>query len=1000
MQYGLIDEEQFSYLLNTNKIRFENIGLKEVWNIFSRFDEETIKKTIEDNDINESNVFKRPIKENVDYEYLTEEEKINYKKYWLSRLCFFYDKDFTWDKNDFNSLNILNIKNEVINENGFIENLSHLIKEGIYVNIDFREKAHLFFDKEKITIDESDIDKYDVEEYSLPKVDISLISKERDINYYKKWLEEGDFNLRVSLIKDISQMQDVEFMQFIVDMYVQKKSDDLQKEYIKVVQMYGQNDIINLTVSEEENLKNYKKIFGIDIRYDDIKEKSDILENILNDFYVRLYSLYLEHAQENNNSKSHIDFISRTLATPVFLPKLSFNIEPLFHDYVKNKNGKYTYCNSCTIETEGDKVSIFYDNKYAKFKKLIINEVKNIIHEHSAIKEADEMNLSYNRNNNDQILSFVVMMEIMRQYHPNIKMNDDVIIAYEKFKINILNNESQEIVDYFNILPLVNAEQVTQLNKKTLKENIIYSILKKNRVSYLLTKLCQPKITSLKQLSCNISLPNISVETLEKNSNIANNIFNIITSDDFLDIKNIQNLFNIGEESANDLLINAYENMLNEDLEWSEYINFNNIEDVNNFLEKMKFLKSKNIQEYKLKEIYSNVSSNILNIYLKENVDIEKINMLINQHHNRDMENTDINKIFDYFIAKNIIKINDSKMFNFYKLNYSNLEYEILVQDIVKIQGEPLLDIVDNKLKPQFSYLFKKISVDQNLSNEDKIKLLGLGVDYELISYDDMQEIINKSNISIKELMIRYGFKNLEKFKYREINGQFLKKLSSEYRNQIFEILSNSIAQSKIYLDDKTVRYISSLDLLEQQKEDILVNILSNSKNLHSHIIFDFDIKSFKCEALTINNKRLFKKILHNFNLSLQKDYMFEENRLNKTELSKEQDFKLFISSKIKILISIGEFFTPALKEDMLWVTTISNFSKKYATDINQMNFFNDMKKLFNKLYLLLPENIANKAIDKLNDGKLLHVFLNEINIVEEISKEKQTNNQRTRLKI
>lgn len=980
MQVAKIDLKGLDFLIDVDLVKFSNDGLKIVFNRLKEILENNeAKNYLEQNEITEESIkfhnFQKISLSKKDYSLLSDEEKNDYMKFWLNRLVYFSKIDYMWDENTYKAENLLVLNGNYIDEQSNIEILGSAYVNGLYVNKAIVSTSPLTVVDERV-INEERLEKYNTLKYKLPEKNMSLIATERDEQFYiKKINMTNDWITLVSVIDDLNKMDEKVFLKILLlsqdvdGSYIEQ--EDLRSVFLKFLADGGKL----LSYSSGESFP-YSEVLGYRIAHRD-SVTDDILK-ILHQFNIRLSTIVFEEfnkdpAKDIKITRIAIDNIKNLTEKLVLIPELEFNIDPrlsgeiiLNKDIMKNKN----------VSIKKDKVIVKSEEDFVEFKELFKNTLKNV--PASSINILfDEMkdDFSYNNMTVSRTSLAFSLYKLYEQYTDNV---DEVLKIKQHSASLALLQHTNSINSYISTLNhFVLAEMITEFDKLSLRDKMIAISPLKNRNALLVKLLHENWTTKISIRDLNLSIRSFYQEeteiTLETRLK-AEEILNLLCDTSNFTDENIARVFKLAKDSEKTLAIvnNFYPNVLKDD-DLFTYISFNKPNDVQKFYDLKEIMIERRVERYDINSIEEKLVGEILKCFLRNNLSYDFIEKFIDTNeHLRALEKINIEDCFNYLNINKMLKA--KKIEPFYKRHSeaSNNEKYTMLMDLVNLTNNKVFSLVKSNLSPNVSKWLSELYDDKDWVNETSIKdkeVLIKGLTKLKILEEGMFSVIvrKESSHEIQLLCLEHMYSDI--YKFHEMIYAFTKKdkIFTEIENE--EMFYKNIKEVS-YVRDKT---LNSILALMKNKEDVFIDFF---KRIIYPGHLEFNLNNLSKNLFNSENKRLFKRLI---------------SVVDHEKMAEDIGVEEALSVGLKKLSLITNFFNTSFREDKAFIQNVAELSKVVQKEINETGILNDkIKENLLQSYVLLPNQLSKLAVDKMSDGKLLHVVISEINLVDKV---KDTNN-------
>ena len=768
---------------------------------------------------------------------------------------------------------------------------------------------------------------------------------------------------------------------------IQEKEDNIKELNIQIEALDTTNEVFEKNI---EVLSNYKKL--VDKEIEDIiitKEKNDdklnqliemhynineIYKNKCEDLFKKNKYLIIKNEEQKNVLELNCNEIKEIISEINNNENKFYSLYDIMKENIINLQNKLTNKQDIINNLRKSKNEIIEDKKNMEeeYKKEItslntdINKYKNIIlnknkiiqiyieHEqftHLQLEEIEKL-LSLNNtkiNNLKEIYSND--LSLINKYYIN------VIIAYKKKVINVLNNNDIDINEIKKKLKNSN-ESINYLTKLNNSFNNIYF----DKCCHLLNEINKKDI-NIKYLQEKANLQQIS------ENNLNQKISSIEQENSLLkqEIKNTKQLNEIKVEENNTLKKHS------EDLE-------NQIKNLNN--EIISYLDQIKQKEKIFEELNSNQKK--LNLNLKD---------LENQNKSLNLSLTEKNLLINKFQSESN-KLN--LLIN--ELNNKNLS---LIQELEKEKNKDSLYSQDNiKTSSQFSELNTKINtLFIEIANKDKI-ITNLNNEHAELS-KQINDYILEKNENLEKMAKKEEEVNKFQQDIYELNNklldmnQKLNQVINENKEKVEEIaiLNNQLNENKQNLEDKN-NVIKKLENKLRINEELNkkgmnrnINYLNlNQINCTNYNIFDDEknlngmihINMGHCfnENITLNGNKfvidLLKKkneVLINENIKAKNDIYKLNNKFTIAEYLSNLFFKLFnefntFQTNFK---NINNKDNPLLLNEIFIKEKISECNTNIKTIESELNNNNENKmNISNNIVQNISEyiNTYNSSID------------------------------------
>ena len=756
------------------------------------------------------------------------------------------------------------------------------------------------------------------------------------------------------------------------------------------------------------NPNNYNNLFSTSYH----KNKKIYFRNIFSKEnnrkrYNSIYLISQNQVQDNKDYNSHFLFNKTDLVPIPKFPKIKkihkFNKKKLLAPAPNNKKKnifsiKYLELIK-DINNEKELKRYYFINKNKKIKdlnenengedkivKIIldtdINTLKNNINELDKIKY--KINDNYNpinlikkiNNENKEYSHNIFLKEILNNINRKIeiysKENNQIDIIFVK---NLLINELNKLAKYFN--------RIKKNIKFLIKENIIKKNIYNNDPSKIFN-LSSSSFSSSDENNKNIfnqKYFQIIIKNSNKNSKYAKNFKN-----EFESIPSSQRKKN-NLSLTQTVITSNYKDQNNN-------TNYNPIITIYNFKKRNCLNKeNKNKNENKASELIKEISNKIEKKYGKNQNNIQK-NNIISQDHNI---NDSLNKSKELVEDKNINteiqqNNNNSKLFKKNKSLFINSpknknKYFKPNIHINKILSHPI-NIHNNYEKKYFSPIKK----DRFKEEEKRIKTINKrNVFNHSIIKDKETEKIDKEIKTKEEPKIETNYSILKLFEQIK-NNEILKKKKEQIlndkneKNDKEEKISKNIPQ----IEEKKSKAIEN-EIIKDNKEEIKID---NSLNNNNYNINTKVKKKVNIAPILISNKKLLEEvnIIRKEILQPKNSLVQKKNKKNKSKIINKKELK-DIKNKISIIHNIHEMnFNEEEKE--FFLKNIFNYKMLLYKNPKTPEEIEREEELKEKLRIIIEKYIYELQIKELVNVKSIFSrkkslkkrinFLKNLNILEE----------------
>ena len=981
MQVAKIDLKGLDFLIDVDVVKFSNDGLKIVFNRLKEILENNETKSyLEQNEITEDSIkfhnFQKISLEKSDYSLLSDEEKNDYMNFWLNRLVYFSKIDYMWDKNTYRAENLLVLNGNYIDEQSNIEILGSAYVNGLYVNKDIVSTSPLTVVDERV-INEESLEKYNTLKYKLPEKNMSLIATERDEQFYiEKINMTKDWIILISVIDDLNKMDEKVFLKILLlsqgvdESYIEQ--EDLRSVFLKFLADGGK--LLNYSSGESVP---YSEVLGYRIAQRD-SVTDDILK-ILHQFNIRLSTIVFEEFNKDSEkdieiTRIAVDNIKNLTEKLILIPELEFNIDPrlsgeiiLNKDIMKNKN----------VSIKKEKVIVKSEEDFIEFKELFKNTLKNV--PASSINILfDEMkdDFSYNNMTVSRTSLAFSLYKLYEQYTDNV---DEVLKIKQHSTSLALLQHTNSINSYISTLNhFVLAEMITEFDKLSLRDKMIAISPLKNRNALLPRLIHDNWATKISIRDLNLSIrafyqdeKEITAETGLK----AAAILDLLCDASNFTNKDIARVFKINKDSQQSLdLVNTFYQNILKDSDLFTYISFDKPDDVKKFYDLKNTMIERKVERYDINDVEEKLMGAILKCFLKNNLAYDFIEKFIqaNENHLRALEKIGIEDCFNYLSINKMLKAKKVEPFSKRHIECSNNEKYTMLMDLVDLKNNKVFSLVKNKLSPNVSKWLSELYENEYWLNETSVKdkeVLINGLTKLKILEDGMFRLIVRKENSheIQLLCLEHMYSDI--YKFHEMIYAFTKedKIFTEIENE--EMFYKNIKEVS-YVKEKTLNSIFSI---MKNKEDVFIEFFKGIKH-EGHL--DFNLNNLSKNIFNSENKRLFKRLT---------------SVVDHEKMAEDIGVEEALSVGLKKLSVLTNFFNTSFREDDAFIKNLAELSQVVQNEINETGMFSHkMKEKILQSYVLLPSQLSKLAVDKMSDGKLLHVVISEINLVDKI---KDTNN-------
>lgn len=982
-----ITKKDLEFLIDINVIKFSNDGLKEViTKLFEMIENKSVDKFLTDNKITEEDIefqsFEKLSVENNDYALMNDEEKIEYQKFWLNRLAFFANIDYLWDKETFEAQRVLLLENSKISENSNIEILGMAYNNDLLLDKEILEKTPLLIENEK-EVDLDNLEKFNNVKYKIPTENLSLISVERDKNFYVKSITEiSDLLTLISILDDLNKMNDNTFIEILLLSSCCSEEDLMKTPPLKifldkVIELNNKNNWISF-VSGDSNI--YSRVLGFEIghRVSLTNEMLDVIHN----FNIKINTIVFNEfnrTKERRLEQFIGDAISVFMEKMVILPQMTMKIDPVIVNKLTNSN-IIKKMKRLNYVVEDNIVTINTKDKFNDFKDLTKKTLKNL----SSNYVFDRLNqlkddFTYSSMSITKTHIAFGLYKLFNEYN---KVSQKTKNIYDKLVFALIEHTNTGYEqDTFNHFIL--AEKITEFETLTLRDKLI-------TLSVRPTKFLEKLLHEDLKMKIKVKESNINIDYFyeEKESRTTKTklkmreIIEVLTQESNFFVEDFIRVLGVDEEKAKEYKKDFYANILDQ-TDIFEYLEFGRPEEVLNYYHFKDTIISK-ISDYKVRDIDSNVIAAILSCFLNNNLSEDYIVKFIkeNDKHKRELEKISFKDCFDYFAKNQKIKAKDLDKYSYDSHAFYDTDKDKVdrLSEIIKLNNNPIFKLIKEKyverVEKWVCALYNNEKWVEEEDSKTKDYLVTNLINNKLIYGNVIGLIINKeNNKNIKEKCFEILFKDFCR------NEELILKILEKDNSVNFSNETNERMFLKHLIENVSFIKASSLNNLlsiMKNKEDVFIEFFMAFNKSGQ---MSFELKNLSTEIFNRNNKRLFKKIISAMSSNMEQSHNIED-----------KDKEDYIFAMIERSVIVSDFFNKSFKEDSLFIDLIVNLSKITQEEFNKQGKVNEeLKKEILKTYVMLPSNLSKIAVDKLNEGKLLHVVVSEINLMEKIKDEPST---------
>lgn len=1026
MEYKEITKNDLYNLLDNETIQFENDGIKAAFTEgMDIIKNNKIDVFVKENNLSEENIITSPFsQENIVFENLTEKEKKLYIEYWLKRMIFFYQVDYMWNKDTLEDVSFLEINTNKIDINSNVENL--LSKKNIFIPSKIVNKIKKLKNNNTKIINTDELEKYHTVKYSIEIPNLSLISSiKNDDDYFreiKKIDNETNLSNIISCVKNLLKLEDLNLLRIIESL--ENERDELSEEtdiniIMKSINRSFETDSSKLFEFSDYNPQLYQSVFNHTIKYrGDNKHEADL--EILNDLFERYYNIVLRYnmglkATDNENEKIIVineknrvkqrsmilGIIENVVGGFEFIPDLTYQIDPALDDKVFRKGTSiYEYNGNFSVIREGESVTITSNRKTKLLKNTVIDALNFIGSEYILNSRWKNLN-TFNgpSKENEAIMRFSLLSDMVEKH---VLKNESKELQ-DRFKLRMLCLQAsvftQSFPDIykFHLHQLKNLEYISKLDKMDMKKKLYHFLFNENYTIDLVDLIVEKDIKKQVNVKGFAYFPYSSFS--QQMNNVSNEWLQLIIDKSNWSMSKIAENVDISENIIKEFFDNRRKEIMS------------SIVDSNNLLEDMK-IKPETVEHIlKFKEtdytgfmathdksdILKAINKSLLTTMMEMNISEATINDFI-----KDNDRVEINgkNVIQYFINKKELSTENIDSFDADYWVSDNQKKEVInvLADIVKLEKKPLFN-KSNILKEVHNMLCNAFLL-KVFTDQEQIFLLEKFYTKKYFDKDIGDDYVYKFlNLQLSEKVLKVFIKSNVKLVTDQMTffSNFfvdLKQFSLNYKE--FDVLDfckqelhSLIKDYHLPYEKKTVDEIINLLDNTNEKIDFFIEMMVKVKNKRKGYRI-VELKDYT-NLFDVNNKRLFKLILKKFNEELVNiKNTFEEdlkdaNIKGKYESEEKESPVEVLTVKLKVLNSIIQHFSKKFVEEKDWVNTVINFSKLLGDLHNSfnVNIEKDEKSLIGVLYWKLPEDLAQLAVDKLDQGKLLHQLMGEINLVK-----------------
>lgn len=658
-----------------------------------------------------------------------------------------------------------------------------------------------------------------------------------------------------------------------------KKNNELMSKINKNIENIK---MINDDINYLKNIKNNINIDSLYSNIDDINKKIVSNQNLIDKLFKEL--------NNNINNNDNINDLNNNLNN------IKNNIDTLTNN---NKDLKSKYLD-------------LYDKLN---NNNIIDKIKNI---DLLIKDVEEL-----KKENNVDLS-VKLSELDKKYENIINKNNSEIELNKKKIEEIYNNIDNKILDIIN----KNNDELKNNNIK-IKDDLVKLEEKLNE--YM--KLYNDKYDNLKE-------NNITIFDLDNKLKRLDNISNKIEK---IDINNINDLINIGNEFKNQLIDFDYLNS-----EFEKYKDLKNKDKlltiINKYNDVYNYLKKNELNIYDIYRLIDNY--NFLKNKYGANNDIEKLDFSLNKEIN-ETKNLFMQKLKELENKLNIVNDNDKKIYD----DINNINSQLILINENKnniIKNEQII----NNLTNQNDLLNEKI---KNIDKIIKEKNDGYVV-YNTELLDKINDIKNNDIENMK--------KNMEKY------DNILKNINID-NNEILQLINNKLKNINSHKFKTNIDDDDNIIINDDNKDDV-INDLNNEKNK------SLNVKKYNIDKINeLENKNILNiknqiELLNDDILKIKKSDI-----VTASDILKIKNEIVLLNNVIKNNDAVIDVNTNnGLKIDNI----INNLYNKYLKDIE-----NRILKIENTFDRLDIEDIIKKNEMLLSENEKLEYFIDELKVKDDL---------------